>query len=114
MHTIRLRGPWTVEPLKRFALQPDRSYKPVDDCWPAAARMTMPADWAAVLGSSFLGRVRYQRNFQKPTGLESGERVWLVVEGPRSCGSVELNGKRLGDVAVGEPSGRFDITALLE
>jgi hypothetical protein len=56
-----------------------------------------------------LGLVRYLRIFQKPTGLESGERVWLVVERPRSRGTVELNRKRLGDAG-----GRFDITELLE
>ena len=50
--------------------------------------MTMPADWCGSLGADFLGRVRYRRNFQKPTGLESGERVWLVVEPPRSRGTV--------------------------
>jgi hypothetical protein len=109
MHTIRLRGPWQVEPVTRFVLQPDSSYKPMEDCLPAAGRMTMPADWSGLLGADFLGRVRYRRTFQKPTGLESGERVWLVVEGPRSRGVVELNRKRLGDAG-----GRFDITHQLE
>jgi hypothetical protein len=56
-----------------------------------------------------LGLVRYQRIFQKPTGLDSGERVWLVVEAPRSRGSVELNYQRLGEAA-----GRFDIIEYLD
>jgi hypothetical protein len=109
MHTIRLRGPWSVEPLERYVLRADGGYERSTAELPAAAKMTMPADWGAVLGASFLGLVRYQRNFQKPTGLESGERVWLVVEGPRSRGSVELNRRRLG-----EAGGRFDITELME
>lgn len=109
MHNIRLRGPWSVEPLERYVLRADGGYQRSTTELPAAAKMTMPADWGAVLGASFLGLVRYLRNFQKPTGLESGERVWLVVEGPRSRGSVELNRKRLGDAG-----GRFDITELLE
>src|SRR5690242_4833028 len=113
MHTIRLRGPWTVEPLKRFVLQPDGSSKPTDDDLPPATRATMPADWSALFGAHFLGRVRYRRTFQKPTGLGSGERVFLVVEGPRSRGTVELSGKPLGDVAAGAML-RVDITEQLD
>ena len=105
MHTIRLRGPWQVEPVERYVLRADGGYERSTADLPAAAKMTMPADWAAVLGASFLGLVRYQRIFQKPTGLESGERVWLVVEAPQSRGTVELNHMRLGDAG-----GRFDIT----
>jgi hypothetical protein len=58
--------------------------------------------------------VRYHRVFQSPTGLESGERVWLVVEPPRSRGAVKLNGTPLGDIAFGGRAFRFDITARLE
>jgi hypothetical protein len=108
MHIIRLRGPWSVEPLERYVLGASGGYERSTAELPAAAKMTMPADWGAVLGATFLGLVRYLRNFQKPTGLESGERVWLVVEGPRSRGTLELNSKRLGDA-----DGRFDITELL-
>jgi len=114
MHTIRLRGPWQLEPIVRFVLQPDGTYRPVRKDLPPPAKATMPADWSEPLGADFLGRVRYQRVFQKPTGLESGERVWLVIEGPRSRGVVELNRKRLGDVSHGESFGRFDVSELLE
>jgi hypothetical protein len=109
MHTIRLRGPWSVEPVDRYVPRPGGGYERLSDELPAAAKMTMPADWGALLGASFLGRVRYQRIFQKPTGLDSGQRVWLVVDGPRSRGSVELNSKRLGEAV-----GRFEITDLLK
>ncbi len=47
--------------------------------------------------------------FQKPTGLEEGERVFLVVEAAWSWGVVALSRKRLGEVP-----GRFEITAVLE
>jgi hypothetical protein len=109
MHTIRLRGPWLVEPVERYVLRAGGAYERSTAHLPAAAKMTMPADWGTVLGVSFLGLVRYQRFFQKPTGLDSGERVWLVVERPRSRGSVELNGKLLG-----EAGSRFDVTQYLE
>ncbi len=108
MHPIRLRGPWSVEPVERFVLRADGGYEHSTADLPGAVRMTMPADWEAGLGASFLGRVRYHRIFQKPTGLESGGRVWLVVERPRSRGVVELNRKRLGDAG-----GRFDVTEIL-
>ena len=55
------------------------------------------------LRARFLGRVRYRRTFQTPTGLESGERVFLVVEPPRSRGAVSLSGKPLGYRAMGRP-----------
>lgn len=113
MHTIRLRGPWSVEPIKRFVLQPDGSYRPTEDHLPPGARATMPADWSALFGADFLGRVRYRRTFQKPTGLDSGERVFLVVEGPRSRGWVALHCQPLGNVVEGALL-RVDITERLE
>ena len=114
MHIIRLRGPWTVEAVARFVPLPDGSCRADHDNLPAAARVTMPADWSGVCGADFLGRVRYRRTFNKPTGLEAGERVFLVVERPRSWGRVELNRKPLGDVSRGDSIGRFNITAVLE
>src|ERR1043165_4292287 len=114
MHTIRLRGPWELEPVARFVLQTDGSYKPVYDGLPPSGRATMPADWSATLGADFLGRVQYRRIFQKPTGLESGERVWLVVEPARSSACVLWKKNLLGFVYPGGPAGRFDITDRLE
>jgi hypothetical protein len=74
----------------------------------------MPADWSKTLGPDFLGRVRYRRTFQKPTGLESGERVFLVVEPPRFWGEVSLSGESLGGVRWGAAPLRCDITDRLE
>lgn len=113
MHTIRLRGPWNLEPLARFVRQADGSIRESIERLPAPGRMTMPADWAEVCGRDFLGRVRYHRIFQTPTGLEAGERVYLVVEPPRSSGKVILNGKRLGEVRDRGSALRADITLLL-
>jgi hypothetical protein len=75
--------------------------------------MTMPADWAALFGADFRGCVRYSRSFQKPTGLDGHERVWLVVEPPRSCGSIRLNEHVLGSVRFGAAAGRFEVTLRL-
>jgi hypothetical protein len=114
MHTIRLRGPWQLEPIERYVLQPDGRHERTIDGLPLRTKLTMPADWGEVFGHDFLGRVGYLRTFQKPTRLESREQVWLVVEPPRSSGVVELNRKRLGEVCWGSNPGRFDITELLE
>ena len=73
----------------------------------------MPADWCEPLGPDYLGVVRYSRKFNRPTNL-SDERVLLVVEPPRSCGRVFVNGRDLGYVRFGAPAGRFDITPLLK
>jgi hypothetical protein len=113
LHTIRLRGPWQLEPIARFVVRSDGGYVIEANNLPASARATMPADWSASLGPEFLGRVRYVRTFQKPTGLETAERVWLVVEPPRSLGRVRLADVELGTVEFGGPSGRFEITSLL-
>src|SRR3954468_9118938 len=99
MHTIRLRGPWEIEAVARFVLQPDGSYRAVRDELPAATRAPMPADWSQTLGRDFLGRVQHRRTFHKPTGLGASEEVWLVVEPLRSRGKIELNGAILGEVS---------------
>jgi hypothetical protein len=114
MHIIRLRGPWQLEPLEQFLPSGDGHYTRVTEGLPLSARATMPADWSTVLGRGYLGRVRYHRVFQSPTGLDAGERVFLVVEPPRSRGVVSLSRKRLGEVAWGGPAARFHVTDLLE
>jgi hypothetical protein len=98
----------------RFVLQLDGSYKPIADGLPAAGRMTMPADWSGLLGADFFGRVCYRRTFQKPTGLESGERVWLVVEAARSEAWILWKSELVGFIHPGDVEGRFDITDRLE
>jgi hypothetical protein len=112
-HTIRLRGPWQLQAVARFVARSDGHFEVVHDDLPTSTRATMPADWSESFGPRFLGRVRYVRTFQKPTGLDAGERVWLVVEPPRSLGTVRLANQMLGTVRIDEPAGRFDITSLL-
>jgi hypothetical protein len=114
MHSIRLRGPWQLEPLARFIRQADGAFQAATDDLPPSARETMPADWSASLGSDFLGRVRYHRVFQKPTGLDAGEHVFLVVEPPRSRGLVRLADCDVGEARVGHAPARFDITDRLQ
>jgi hypothetical protein len=114
MHTIRLRGPWQMQPMERFAVLPDDRISASGEDLPTPTVAKMPDDWSSVFGADFLGRVRYVRTFNKPTGLDSGERVFLVVEPPISVGRVAVNGQILGEVRWGAPPGRFDITTALK
>jgi hypothetical protein len=97
----------------RFVAHRDGSFEAAADDLPTTTRATMPADWSETFGAGFLGRVRYVRSFQTPTGLEPGDKVWLVVEPPRSFGVVCLSDHPLGTVQSDRPAGRFDITSLL-
>src|SRR5688572_10261437 len=108
MHTIRLRGPWELEPVERFVPRSDGTYSSQMHELPPPCRCQMPADWGEALGNDFLGVVRYSRTFNRPTNLDPHEEVWLVVEPPRSLGVVHLNGQELGRVSSGEPAKRFD------
>jgi hypothetical protein len=114
IHIIRLRGPWQVVPIERYIQHREGRFERTSDRLPTEACATMPSDWADVLGGDFFGRVAYRRTFHGPTGLESGERAMLVVEPPRSHGTIELNGSCLGEVASGAPATRIDITSLLQ
>jgi hypothetical protein len=113
MHTIRLRGPWQLEPVFRLVRREDGGFERVTDSLPAAATMHVPADWSGVLGADFLGRVRYIRPFNAPPGLMPEERVWLVVEPQRSEARVMMSEETLGTIEAGGPVGRFDVTHLL-
>jgi hypothetical protein len=113
MHTIRLRGPWEVEVIARFVPQSDGTYASTSEQLPRAGRATMPADWSEMVGADFLGRVRYRRKFNKPTGLQFGNRVWLVIEPPRSSAYIVWKGDLVGSIHPGDPPGRFDITRRL-
>ena len=112
MHTIRLRGPWQLEALQRYVAHSLGGFVSQAADVSSQVRSQMPADWCETMGQDFLGVVRYRRKFNRPTNL-SAERVWLVVEPPRSCGLVRVNGQVLGYVRFGAPPGRFDITPLL-
>jgi hypothetical protein len=102
-----------LEPIERYVQREDGAFERSTGGLPLSGQSTMPADWSAICGRDFTGRVRYLRLFQKLTGLESGERAFLVVEMPRSRGVISLNGKPLGDVVWGGPPARFDVTDLL-
>ena len=89
---------------------PDGTCQPDARTLPPPGRVQLPADWGVTLGPNFHGCVRYRRYFHRPTGLENVDRVELVLEEVDAHGIVELNGVNLGEVALGEGAGRFDVT----
>lgn len=108
-HVIRLRGPWNIRPLSRQGAAGAHDAT----CFAAGFRQQMPADWSAALGCDFCGEARYQRFFHRPTGIDAGERVWLVCHGAIDQAVVVLNGKRVGEFAGPSAAARFDVTGLL-
>src|SRR4029453_10849302 len=62
------------------------------------------------------GTVRCVRHFNRPTGLDGGERVWLVCDCPVSPARIAINGQTIGQASGSSPTGaptRCDITSLL-
>jgi hypothetical protein len=101
IHRIRLRGPWEF-----LWISPPAALSP-------AARkgsIQLPAAWRAAFGE-LGGTVRLSRAFNRPSGLENGERVWLDVSAADET-SISLNGAWLGRSAGG--TARFDVTDRLD
>ncbi|MEM6329483.1 MAG: hypothetical protein AAF790_04450 [Planctomycetota bacterium] len=67
-HVIRLRGPWTDE---------------------AGRRVKLPAAWRDALGDAESAVLR--RRFNRPTNLDAGEAVRLLVESPQRIEALLLN-----------------------
>ena len=105
-HAIRLRGPWEFDVLENAAA---RAEPPT----PISGRATLPCDWLDALGAEFRGKVRYRRRFNRPSGLDPHERVWLIVEGVDACGAVALNDRELGRVRGYALPASFDVTELI-
>jgi hypothetical protein len=63
------------------------------------------------------GAVRCTRHFNRPTGIDGGDRVWLVIEGLACSAAVALNDNSVGEAsrsAACDPPARFDITPHLQ
>jgi beta-galactosidase/beta-glucuronidase len=103
-HRIRLRGPWDFEIMSGGSGEPPLA---------KSGRVQMPTDWCLALGAGFLGRVRFRRFFNCPTGLEPHEAVWLIVEGIEARVEISLNGQPLGTADDTARPMSFDVTQQL-
>jgi hypothetical protein len=81
---------------------------------PPGGKTPMPADWGALLGADFRGRVRYLRRFHAPTNLDVRDSVFLTFDGVDLRGEVTLNRAALGAIDGPLAAARFDITSLLK
>ena len=95
VHTIRLRGPWQMEPLVRFAPTEPSGAGQGDDELPPPGRVKLPTTCEAALPHGFRGRVRFARRFQRPTGLTPHAVVHLVVDTPWTIVRLTLNDRLL-------------------
>jgi hypothetical protein len=109
-HIIRLRGPWELQPLTQWRRGADGPLLEVNDPLPPGGRLEMPSDWSPLLGADYYGRVRHRRRFGRPTGLDSGQIVWLVCDGAAGAANVALNGAPLGALLGPTTPVRFDVT----
>ncbi|MDZ4818925.1 MAG: hypothetical protein SGJ20_08140 [Planctomycetota bacterium] len=114
VHSIRLRGPWEYQVLARST---DDEVGSFDAVLPSgelpAGKVHMPCDWGESLGADFRGTVCYTRRFGCPTGVETHQRVWLILDGVRDRASVCLNGQPLGDIIESTQPLEVDVTGLL-
>ena len=111
-HVIRLRGPWQCAPLARTVLLANGQTANEQGSLPAGGRIELPADWGALLGNDFRGRIRFNRRFGLPTGIEPEQRIDLVIECVDAFGHASLNGESLGP--LGSNAARFDVTRQLK
>lgn len=87
-HVIRLRGPWTCEPIAGSSTGEHSSAH----AQTVQAKADGP-DWTKLLGPSFRGRVRFTRPFNCPTNIGPDERVRLACDGADARATVTLNGQ---------------------
>src|SRR4051812_38453466 len=87
-HVIRLRGPWTCEPIAGSPPGEQNSGQPTKP----AGKADGP-DWTKILGPNFRGRVRFTRPFNCPTNIGPDERVRLACDGADARATVTLNGE---------------------
>jgi hypothetical protein len=103
-HIIRLRGPWNYR-----LLVPSAPHAANQATSLRTGTINLPGDWRQTFGDEFQGRVELTRRFGRPTGLEAGARVELVIEPADACSALRLNGDLLEPV-VQPPAARFDVT----
>lgn len=103
-HRIRLRGPWRVEPIRRFAGAGDL---------PSAQTCQFPCRWADIGLAGFRGTVRHRRSFGLPRRLDEWERVWLVIEEFSDDAAVILNGQQIAHMDHGKNNIAVEITTQL-
>jgi hypothetical protein len=76
--------------------------------------MKIPSDWSNALGSTFRGKVLFQRHFHKPTGLEDGDCIRIRIGQVNALAEIFLNHEAIGSVSFERGSTAFEIEDQLE
>ena|SRR5687768_9205729 len=100
MHSIRLRGPW------EFSIRGSG----------ASGRIDFPCTWQQLVdaaGGSIGEGIKLARRFNKPTGLEAGDRVLVWLRSPAAKLTAALNGTPLALQDQPDGSWQAEITTLL-
>ncbi len=66
-------------------------------------RVKLPKQWPEIISASQEGPVLLQRWFHRPTGIDDGSRVELVLIDLPFSGSVSVNDRSLGQFSAHQP-----------
>lgn len=94
-HVIRLREPWE----RQVATDAEK-----------ATPENQPHPKSGECGVT----IRFSRRFGLPTGLQTGDRIELVLETISVSGRVSLNDVPLGEISAGESLTKLDLTGRLQ
>lgn len=106
IHSMRLKGPWEYA-WKSPELDEDSLGRPL------SGTVKIPASWEDCFGKT-PGSVTWSRRFQKPTNLETTERVMIAAPGLSGVTSVRINDLSLPMDDQPETGFRFDVTEALQ
>ena len=114
IHRMHLKGPWDYEwvegPTGSASSDEDMT---MDSPLLTNFRVRMPSSVQEAFGN-MSGRVIFRRRFQKPTNLDSNERVHIAFDGIGGRAEVSVNGKTLGSLSNNSETVSFDMTEALE
>ncbi len=116
IHRMHLKGPWDYEwvegPTGSASSDEDEDMT-MDSPLLTNFRVRMPSSVQEAFGN-MSGRVIFRRRFQKPTNLDSNERVHIAFDGIGGRAEVSVNGKTLGSLSNNSETVSFDMTEALE
>jgi len=116
IHRMHLKGPWDYEwvegPTGQASSDEDEDMT-MDSPLLTNFRVRMPSSVQEAFGN-MSGRVIFRRRFQKPTNLDSNERVHIAFDGIGGRADVSVNGTTLGSLSNNSETVSFDMTEVLE
>lgn len=116
IHRMHLKGPWDYEwvegPTGSASSAEDEDLT-MDSPLLTNFRVRMPSSIQEAFGN-MSGRVVFRRRFQKPTNLDSNERVHIAFDGIGGRADISVNGTTLGSLSNNSETVSFDMTEVLE